>query len=154
MNDAAICPPVTNMCDSRAEPSIFSLEGGRSRVDSLHRSHLFGGRRPPSGSHRQLFNQNFRPLAVVARWRDPQLQVGGNYSDLSKWRPIVFKFCWCDWRRVGHRTERVNMFIMAVDPQRRYSNEAERVITKTFMMISNWKKTFGLHGSYKSTSAF
>ena len=26
----------------------------------------------------------------------------------------------------------------------------QKELTKTFMMISNWKKTFGLHGFYKN----
>ena len=34
----------------------------------------------------KLFNWNFHPLEVVSRGRDPQLQVGGNYADLTKWR--------------------------------------------------------------------
>ena len=36
--------------------------------------------------NRQLFNLNFHPLEVVSRWRDPQLQMSENYSDLTKWR--------------------------------------------------------------------
>ena len=32
----------------------------------------------------KLFNFNFHPLEVVSRWRDPQLQVSENYSDLTK----------------------------------------------------------------------
>ena len=32
----------------------------------------------------KLFNLNFRPLEVVSRCRDPQLQVSENYSDLTK----------------------------------------------------------------------
>ena len=39
----------------------------------------------------KLFNLNFHPLEVVARWRDPQLQVSENYSDLTKWRWTLFK---------------------------------------------------------------
>ena len=35
------------------------------------------------------FNPNFHPLEVVSRWRDPQLQVSENYSDLAKWRSTV-----------------------------------------------------------------
>ena len=42
----------------------------------------------------KLFNWNFHPLEVVARWRDPQLQVSENYSDLTKWRSTNFKSCW------------------------------------------------------------
>ena len=42
----------------------------------------------------KLFNLNFHPLKVVSRWRNPQLQVSENYSDLTKWRSIVFKSCW------------------------------------------------------------
>ena len=32
----------------------------------------------------KLLNLNFHPLEVVSRWRDPQLQVSENYSDLTK----------------------------------------------------------------------
>ena len=32
----------------------------------------------------KLFNWNFHPPEVVSRWRDPQLQVSENYSDLTK----------------------------------------------------------------------
>ena len=42
----------------------------------------------------KLFNWNFHPLEVVSRWRDPQLQVTENYSDLTKWRSTLFKSCW------------------------------------------------------------
>ena len=42
----------------------------------------------------KLFNLNFHPLEIVSRWRDPQLQVSENYSDLTKWRSTVFKSCW------------------------------------------------------------
>ena len=42
----------------------------------------------------KLFNLNFHPLKVVSRWRDPQLQVSENYSDLTKWRLTLFKSCW------------------------------------------------------------
>ena len=42
----------------------------------------------------KLFNFNFHPLEVVSRWRDPQLQVSENYSDLTKWRSTNFKSCW------------------------------------------------------------
>ena len=37
----------------------------------------------------KLFNLHFHPLEVV--FRDPQLQVSENYSDLTKWRSTVFK---------------------------------------------------------------
>ena len=42
----------------------------------------------------KLFNLNFHPLKVVSRWRDPQLQVSENYSDLTIWRSTFFKYCW------------------------------------------------------------
>ena len=41
----------------------------------------------------KLFNLNFNPLEVVSRSRDPQLQVSENYSDLTKWKSTVFKYC-------------------------------------------------------------
>ena len=40
----------------------------------------------------KLFNLNFQSLEVVSRWRDPQLQVMENYSDLTKWRSTIFKY--------------------------------------------------------------
>ena len=42
----------------------------------------------------KLFNLNFYPLEVMSRWRDPQLQVSENYSDLTKWRSTLFKYRW------------------------------------------------------------
>ena len=42
----------------------------------------------------KLFNLNFNPLEIVSRWRDPQLQVSENYSDLTIWGSTVFKYCW------------------------------------------------------------
>ena len=42
----------------------------------------------------KLFNLNFHPLEVVSRWRDPQLQVSENYSELTKRWSILFKSCW------------------------------------------------------------
>ena len=44
----------------------------------------------------KLFNLNFHPLEVVSRWRDQQLQVSENYSDLTKWRSTLFKFVLVD----------------------------------------------------------
>ena len=38
------------------------------------------------------FNLNFHSLEVVTHWRDPQLHVSENYSDLTKWRSIAD---WC-----------------------------------------------------------
>ena len=38
-----------------------------------------------------IFNLNFHPLEVVSR--DTQLQVSENYSDLTKWRSTIFKYC-------------------------------------------------------------
>ena len=42
----------------------------------------------------KLLNLNFHPLEVVSRWRDPQLQVSENYSDVTKWRSAILKSCW------------------------------------------------------------
>ena len=44
----------------------------------------------------KLFNLNFHPLEVVSSWRDPQLQVSENYSDLTKWRSTLSNLAgWC-----------------------------------------------------------
>ena len=50
--------------------------------------------RPVNPFTAKLFNLNFHPHKVVSRWRDLQLQVSENYSDLAKWRSTVFKYCW------------------------------------------------------------
>ena len=65
---------------SKSDKAVYHL-GGQS-------THLFN---PLTA---KLFNLNFNPLEVVSRWRDPQLQVSENYSDLTKWRSTVFKYCW------------------------------------------------------------
>ena len=62
----------------------------------------------------KLFNRNFHSLEVVSRWRDPQLQVSENYSELTKWRSIIscclmsrfisnmfknwYLMCWFKWK--------------------------------------------------------
>ena len=35
------------------------------------------------------FKCNFHQLEVVSHQRNPQLQVSGNYSDLTKWRLAI-----------------------------------------------------------------
>ena len=40
------------------------------------------------------FNWNLHQIEVVSRWRDPQLQVSENYSDLTKLRSTIWKSCW------------------------------------------------------------
>ena len=42
----------------------------------------------------KLNNLNFHPLEVVSRYRDPQLQVGENYSYSFNLRPNIYK-SWC-----------------------------------------------------------
>ena len=42
----------------------------------------------------KLCNFNFHSLEVGSRWRDPQLQVSENYSDLTKWRSTLLKSYW------------------------------------------------------------
>ena len=41
-----------------------------------------------------IISVNTLTAKVVSRWRDPQLQVSENYSDLTKWRATLFKSCW------------------------------------------------------------
>ena len=44
----------------------------------------------------KLFNLNFHPLEVVSRWRDPQLQVSKNYSDMTKSGALFSNIAdWC-----------------------------------------------------------
>ena len=42
----------------------------------------------------KLFDLHFHPLEVVSRWRDPQLQVSENNSNLTTWRSTNLKYCW------------------------------------------------------------
>ena len=44
----------------------------------------------------KLFNLNFHPLEVVSRWRDPQLQVSENYTDLKKMEVNSFQILLVD----------------------------------------------------------
>ena len=44
----------------------------------------------------KLFNLNFHPLEIVSRWRDPQLQVSENYSDLKKMEVNCFQILLID----------------------------------------------------------
>ena len=39
----------------------------------------------------KLYNLNFHPFEIVARYRDPQLQMGENYSHLLNLRPNICK---------------------------------------------------------------
>ena len=63
-------------------------------VDIYESSYLFIEMSSINPLTAKLFNLRFRPLEVVSRWRDPQLQVSENYSDLTKWRSTLFKYCW------------------------------------------------------------
>ena len=56
-------------------------------------------------------------------------------SDVCRCQILMYKNSPCN--------ERIKMFIMAVDPYQRYSNEAER--------LSQIKKKVFLHGLYKNT---
>ena len=64
---------------------------GASQNDIHFQKQLFQSNLNPLTA--KLFNLKFHPLEVVSRWRDPQLQVSENYSDLTKWRSTVFKYC-------------------------------------------------------------
>ena len=52
----------------------------------------------------------------------------------------------------GLRTGRTKLFILAVDPYVGIQM-SRKELTKTFMMILNWKTPFSLHGSYTNMSA-
>ena len=73
---------------SHGEPTLIQhwvdMSLGEHRLDVLTHNPL------PA----KLFNLNFHPLEVVCRWRDSQLQVSENYSNLTKSRSTVFKYCW------------------------------------------------------------
>ena len=50
---------------------------------------MFAGPEAPSAS--ATSNLNFNPLEVVSRYRDPQLQVAENYSNLFNLRQYICK---------------------------------------------------------------
>ena len=54
--------------------------------------------------------------------------------------------------QVDLRTVRVKIFIIAVDKFNICIQMRRKELTKTFMMISNCKKNFGLHGLYENIS--
>ena len=66
---------------------------------------------------------DFNQLQVVSRYRDPQLQVGENYTHnhltlTVRGSTLVVRTCSRQilTSKVDYRTVRVNMVIMAVDP--------------------------------------
>ena len=61
----------------------------------------------------KLFNWNFHPLKVVYRWRDPQLQMSKNSSDLTKWRSTIPNFLLID----------VTFYLHYVKANMQYSNK-------------------------------
>ena len=85
---ASLCPtaPCNTPTNSR---SIWALTTHTNKHyrSAHHGSHFIN---PLTA---KLFNMNFYPLEVVSRWRDPQLRVSENYSDFTKWRSTVFKYC-------------------------------------------------------------
>ena len=54
----------------------------------------------------KFFNCNFHTLEAVSRWRDSQLKVSANYSDLTEWRSTIFKYCWLMSRFIINAFER------------------------------------------------
>ena len=83
LNSADWCRILSSTC----------LTGGTYYANKTMKDHIYPG---PAVKHltAKLFNLNFHPLEFVSRWRDPQLQVSENYSDLTIWRSTVFKYCW------------------------------------------------------------
>ena len=65
---------------------VYKSDGGYWVINNDGRSI-----NPQSG---KLNNLNFRPLEVVSRYREPQLQVDENYSCLFNFRSIICK-SWC-----------------------------------------------------------
>ena len=47
----------------------------------------------------------------MSRWRDPQLQVSENYSDLTKLRSTLFKSCWL----MSHVILNIIFFIIVIN---------------------------------------
>ena len=76
-----------HLCATRYSFSPESIEAIEGEVPCPRTQHL----NPLTA---KLFDLNFHPLEVVSRWRDPQLQVSENCSDLTIWRSTVFKYCW------------------------------------------------------------
>ena len=90
-----------HFCTNRVNYWFITSERGREKLVSLKLEGQKGFRTCDLQLYwlinpltAKLFNLNFHPLEIVSRWRDPQLQVSENYSDLTKWRSTVFKSCW------------------------------------------------------------
>ena len=65
----------------------FGLQGGGSA--GAHKVRKHPPMLPFNSLPAKLSHLNFHPLEVVSRYRDPQLQVGENYSYLIDLRPIL-----------------------------------------------------------------
>ena len=76
------------------------------------------------------------------------LSVRGPSLDVRIWRLIRRRF----WRRKTVPALKELQNYSAVDPEHICIYIKRKGSTKTFMMISNWQKTFGLHGLYENIS--
>ena len=72
------------LAQRRRRCANIERQGEECGIKELEKQNKFMVLNPSTA---KLFN--FHPLEVVSRWRDPQLQVGENYSDLAKWRSTV-----------------------------------------------------------------
>ena len=71
---------------------------------------------------------SFRFISIIMLW------VYGPYKDFNSFSAGTDISRQNLTSKVGPRTVRIKIFVMAVDPQ--YE------LIRTFMMVSNWKKTF------------
>ena len=87
----------------------------------------------------KLFNLNFHPLEIVSRWRDPQLQVSENYSDLTKWRSSVFKYCWFMSHFIFNMLKRWYLILLILNLPLSSSSTTSRELLSQFSTCSGWR---------------
>ena len=75
----------------------------------------------------KLFNWNFHSLDVVSHWLDPQLQVGENYSDFTKWRSTILTYHWLMLSRFIWNIFKILIFIVLITNENNQYNRHRRL---------------------------
>ena len=86
--------PTDGLHDHNLSESVGAATTGCGVIAGLTLGNGFSCRLNINPLTAKLFNPNFHSLEVVSRWRDPQLPVSENDSDLTKWRSTLFNYCW------------------------------------------------------------
>ena len=105
----------------------------------------------PSSIINRLTAKIFRSLEVVSRWRDPQLQVSENYSDLPKWRSIILKSCWSMSRFIISMFKSWYLFMLS-DIYNYYCILCSRAIWKRqqYSIVFSWEHSSALYNYFQA----